>query len=230
MKIVSWNCCGKFREKYKFLTDLDADIYVVQECENPEKYKEVFESFNINYIWSGENENKGLGVFIKKNIYFCKNDWKSYCLRNFISLKINGSFDLLCVWACHPYIEEYYIYQCINIDYYSEKMIIIGDFNSNTKWDKKHGNRNHSAVVSQLKEKNIISAYHFMTNEQQGSEIQNTFFQYRHLDKGHHIDYCFLNADYIKDFQILDKKKWISYSDHIPILIEIHDMSTCNLK
>lgn len=39
MKIISWNCRGKFREKYAVLEKMDADIYVIQECENPEKYK-----------------------------------------------------------------------------------------------------------------------------------------------------------------------------------------------
>lgn len=34
MKIVSWNCNGKFREKFSILQKLDADIYVVQECGN----------------------------------------------------------------------------------------------------------------------------------------------------------------------------------------------------
>lgn len=39
MKIVSWNANGKFREKYKAILELDADIYVIQECEYPETCK-----------------------------------------------------------------------------------------------------------------------------------------------------------------------------------------------
>lgn len=40
MRIVSWNCSGKFREKFKNIQKIKADIYVIQECENPKKYIE----------------------------------------------------------------------------------------------------------------------------------------------------------------------------------------------
>ena len=62
MKIVSWNCNGAFRKKYSILFEkIPADIYVIQECENPEKIsnnkdKEFLTSFN--YRWIGENKNK----------------------------------------------------------------------------------------------------------------------------------------------------------------------------
>ena len=149
------------------------------------------------------------------------NDWPVYCLRHFISVKINDRLDLLGVWASAPYIEEYYIFQSINIDNYGENTVIIGDFNSNAVWDKYHGKRNHSAVVAELKAKNIVSAYHYVTGEQSGYETNATFYLHKHKDKKFHIDYCFLNPMLIKDFQILDSDEWLQYSDHVPIHVVI---------
>lgn len=61
MSIASWNCNGKFREKYRNIQKIKADIYVIQECENPKKYMESdYNNFAKKLFWIGENENKGL--------------------------------------------------------------------------------------------------------------------------------------------------------------------------
>ena len=39
MKILSWNCCGNFKEKIAFIMAFDWDIAIIQECENPETIK-----------------------------------------------------------------------------------------------------------------------------------------------------------------------------------------------
>lgn len=222
MKIISWNCNCKFREKYKEIKKYDADIYVIQECENPQTIlDEEYKKFANNYIWIGDNENKGLGIFAKEYINIEKNDWENYCLRYFCSVKVNNSFDLIAIWACSPYIEEYYIYQNINIPNYNLNTVIIGDFNSNKKWDKEHGKRNHSAVVKELNELGLESAYHYISKEAQGKESKNTFYLYRHKDKGYHIDYCFCNPSKIVNYKILDDKNFAQYSDHRPILLDI---------
>ena len=55
---------------------LDADIYVICECENPrdpkpkyKNYKKTVENFaGDNYYWIGDYHYKGLGIFAKENI------------------------------------------------------------------------------------------------------------------------------------------------------------------
>ena len=217
MKIVSWNCRGKFREKYQLVKSLEADIYVIQECENPEKYPDQYNDFGLKFYWCGESDSKGLGIFLNPCIKAVPNNWKSYCLRNFISLRIDDKFNLVGVWACSPYIEEYFIYQTINIEKYDSETVVIGDFNSNAIWDKSHGKRNHSVVVKQLEKIGLTSVYHHITGEKQGQETQKTFYLFKHIDKSYHIDHCFANVDRIIDYSIFETNKWLQYSDHIPI-------------
>jgi len=221
MRIASWNCNGKFREKFKEIKQINADIYVIQECENPETTNHLeYKTFAKNYIWIGHNKNKGIGVFAKESILIQNNNWNSYCLRNFLSVKINNQFDLIAVWACKNYIEEYYIYQSIHIDKYNSDTILIGDFNSNKMWDKNYGDRSHSKVVEELKNIGLISAYHYIYNESQGEETTKTFYLYRHQNKGFHIDHCFINKSNIKTYQIDKNETWLSYSDHLPLILE----------
>lgn len=220
MKIISWNCNGKFREKQNVLFKCNADIYVVQECENPTKYSRGSDDLCSNYIWCGLNDNKGLGVFAKDNITIKDNCWQNYGLRHFLSVKVNDIFDLLCVWASPPYIEEYFVYQQIHRSKYTDSMVIMGDFNSNSIWDKDHKERNHSEVIRQLNEIGLVSAYHFVTGEQQGKETTGTFFFHRDSTRPYHIDYCFAKSDNIKSFYAMSKEKWLTYSDHVPIILD----------
>lgn len=201
---------------------MNADIYVIQECEDPNScVNPAYHEFSKSAVWTGVNKNKGLGIFFKTGIHYIQNLWPDYGLRHFISVRIGSEFDLLGVWACKPYIEEYDIYQNINYAAYAENTIIIGDFNSNRIWDSQHGLRNHSAVVRALEAKNLCSAYHFTRNESQGKETEQTFYMHRHLNRGYHIDYCFLAPQRIAGFEILDPQKWLAHSDHMPMVLDI---------
>ena len=39
MRIITWNCNGALRKKFKGLLDYNADLLVIQECENRRKHK-----------------------------------------------------------------------------------------------------------------------------------------------------------------------------------------------
>lgn len=222
MKIVSWNCNGRFRDKYKEIIKLNADIYVIQECEDPKISLNLeYKKFACNYMWIGENKNKGLGVFAKSNIVIDRLKWKSYCLKYFLPLRINKKIKLLAVWACKPYVEEYYIYQNINYNKYDLNTVIIGDFNSNKIWDRKHDMRSHSGFVNELKVKGLESVYHYVYKENQGEETNATFYLYRHFNRKYHIDHCFCEVSKIINYQVLEDINWLKISDHIPIILEI---------
>lgn len=55
MKIISWNCNSKFREKYSEILALKADVYVICECENPAVSKDaVYRELMHNGFWTGD--------------------------------------------------------------------------------------------------------------------------------------------------------------------------------
>lgn len=221
MKLLTWNCNGCFRKKSDLILDVGADINVIQECEHPKKFSLFPEGSGGNCIWTGLNENRGLCVFSASGTNLLNNEWENYGLRHFVSVKVNNDFDLVAVWTGHPYIEEYYVYHQIHKNNFSKRTIVIGDFNSNSIWDKDHKDRGHSEVVRQMQKIGLVSAYHYARKEEQGSEKTATFYMHRDTEKGYHIDYCFVDPKRIRQIEILDERKWLNFSDHLPLVVEI---------
>lgn len=128
MKIISWNCNGKFREKFKDIIEEDADIYVIQECEDPVKAKndEYKEFAGDNYFWTGNSKDKGLGIFAKEDVALEKiSDLNEEDFSNFIALKVNDSFNLLGVWAMPPYVEMIHDFFDVNKSLFDESLICV---------------------------------------------------------------------------------------------------------
>lgn len=241
MNFVSWNCSGAFREKFTSIIEEDADIYVIQECEDPartnsDEYKEFA---GDNYFWIGDSKDKGLGIFAKDNVKLEKLDeYYDTDFKNFIALRVNDSFNLLGVWTVKgqingkkvEYVEMIHDFLDENISLFDENLIMCGDFNSNSIWDKQHrtkdndGNaKDQTNLNRKLESCNLFSVYHELNNEEQGKESQSTFYLYRHLDKPYHIDYVYAAEDRVTDLKIGDVEKWINDSDHMPIVFEIKD-------
>jgi len=217
MRIVTWNCNGAFRKKFRDIEKLNADIYVIQECENPLTSKDLeYKQFAENCLWEGYG-NKGLGVFAKSSIKISDNCWESFGLEHFISCSINDEFNLLGVWACGGYIKDFYVY----LQIHKEKMqniVICGDFNSNAIWDKMHRRRTHAAVIDQLEDKAIYSCYHMQYKQQQGKESTPTFYLHKDKNKPYHIDYFFSDRKG-SNLIIANYDEWIAVSDHMPLIL-----------
>ncbi|MDQ2087027.1 hypothetical protein RBH29_11370 [Herbivorax sp. ANBcel31] len=223
MRVVTWNCNGAFRKKYSAVKNLNADIFIIQECENPETVNdEGYSKFASNYLWVG-HKNKGLGVFAKDRINLKNCEWESYGLEWFISCTINDNLNLIGTWGCGNYIEDIYVYLKIHFKKMEamKNLLICGDFNSNSCWDKNHKIRTHSAVVKDLESLNLHSCYHCKEDEFQGMESKPTFYLYKREDRSYHIDYCFYDKDKINDVSIGKYEDWISLSDHMPVNIGI---------
>lgn len=229
MILVSWNCAGAFRTKFSALAQFDADVYVVQECEDPaNSTHEGYKQWASNYLWVGGNKNCGLGVFARKSVRLERLPLESGGLELFLPCKINDIACLLAVWTKHAnsptfqYIGQ--LWKFIEVHKHSlarTPLLVVGDLNSNVRWDKWDRWWNHSDVVRELRALGTESAYHHTRSVAQGAEPDPTFFLQRNLQKPYHIDYAFLPAAWLDgcSVSIGDAAEWITLSDHMPVRV-----------
>lgn len=221
-----------FRKKIAFLSQFFPDVIVVPECEHPDKL--VFDE-NItkptHIEWFGTNQHKGLGIFSYGNFKLTVLESHNPKLKTIVPLLVRHGrrkFYLLAIWANNPddkdgqYVEQ--VWKALH--YYeslfkNQNVLLVGDFNSNTIWDKKYKIGSHSDVVKYLQKKKIFSCYHSQHKQGQGSEQHPTFYLYRHKDKPYHIDYCFASKKLLgclTDVQVGDYETWKTHSDHVPVI------------
>ncbi|REH00083.1 endonuclease/exonuclease/phosphatase family protein [Flavobacterium aquicola] len=232
MKLITWNCNMAFRKKAEFILKEQPDILIVPECEHPDKliFKNTIAQ-PTNQLWFGQNHNKGLGIFsysdFKIELLSIHNAEFKYVLPLLVS---NNKFKVIifAIWAQKPEKHDCYTEQVWNaIHFYSdlldnENVILAGDFNSNSIWDKPNRIYNHTNLVGILKNKNIFSTYHTFHNQEQGKETTPTLFMHRKLERPYHIDFCFASKnliDKMKSVEIGKYENWTKHSDHKPLTV-----------
>ena len=232
MKIVSWNCGGAFRKKHHLLEPLDADLYVIQECEDPDRSAKQFRSWAAHHLWIGTSKNKGIGVFSRTGMDLQLLPWKDDGLQLFLPCRVDNRFNLVGVWTKHAgspnfrYIGQLWKYLQLHKGLMaSDPTVLCGDLNSNKQWDEWDRWWNHSDVVRELAEIGMHSLYHEQTGEAQGKESAPTLFMYRKPDRPYHIDYAFVPISMIdgsqQTFSVGDPREWLAFSDHMPITFTV---------
>src|SRR5689334_25156612 len=147
MKIITWNCNMAFRNKAELILGYQPDILIVPECECPERlqFKEGIPK-PTDQLWFGEVPYKGLGIFSYADFKLKLLDVHNSRFEMIVPISVTGkhfSFTLFAVWANNPkdpdgqYITQ--VWKAIN--HYdsiiaSTRTVLVGDFNSNTIWDK----------------------------------------------------------------------------------------------
>ena len=226
-----------FRKKAGFILTHKPDILVVPECEHPDKL--LFPAGTpkpMDSLWFGKNQHKGLAIFSYSNYRFSVLDDHNEDFKMIIPVSVTGGqfdFTLFAIWANNPDDPDgQYVTQVWKaIHHYGTllrgtRTLLIGDFNSNTIWDRKHRASNHSNVVKLLEDKGILSTYHLYYKQAQGTEEHPTLYMYRHKDKPYHIDYCFVSADMagrLQSVEVGDFDFWTKHSDHVPVVVTFHN-------
>ena len=162
MKVITWNCCGNISIKYQYISEFNSDVLVIQESGVNQKIKD----YQYHY-WDGLSDSKGIGIYSKYNINIVKdnkiNKYNGIRLDEFIPFITNNQL-FIAVWtkgdrnSVLDYVGQLFFYLEMNKEFLDQKPIILGDFNSNTKWDdiKYDAWWKYSDLVKKLDEK-IVS-------------------------------------------------------------------------
>ena len=227
MRIISWNCQMGYAGKQEAILALQPDVLLLQECSE----KHIKESKAPFAQWVGNNPYKGLGVLGFGNHAYTLHALYTPAYPCFLPVRIEEEqLTILAVWAHVKEKQERYVritHQAIG--HYRPLLegglsIAMGDFNSNSIWDRAHPGCSHSDLVARLEQLQMTSVYHAQTQELQGKETASTFYLYRHRDKGYHLDYAFVSRRLLKQahLTIPDGPIWLTRSDHLPLLLDIH--------
>jgi hypothetical protein len=210
MILVTWNCCrGPYLKKAALLDSLSADLAVLQECARPPAESD-------HCLWFGDNPRQGIAVIAKPPYSLARLPVRRAVPKFIVPVAVTGprSFTLLAVWSKarqkHSYVEA--VVKAVRM--YRELLaagpaVVIGDFNSNTFWDKSRpADRNHSALVKMLGGLNLVSAYHTHFGEAQGAETRPTYY-FQWKEKQPYVE-------------VAGYEEWKQHSDHRPVIVELH--------
>lgn len=230
LRVVTWNCNGALRKKWRQLAALRADVYVVQECEDPTQTKDAaYKSWCANHLWTGTNKNKGVGVFTHRERSLQAVPLNLAPLELFLPCIVDNDWPLLATWtkqANSPnfgYIGQLWKFLQAHKSFLSDpRAMLVGDLNSNVIWDEWDRWWNHSDVVRELADIGLESCYHRHFSETQGKESQPTFFLQRNVEKSYHIDYGFTGSQWkVKHVEVGAVSDWLTESDHLPLLFDL---------
>ena len=258
VSILNWNYDLKrnkdkelLKEKIKYLSDLNPDILVIQEC----TYHECiyFKNYYKYVNWYGDGKDGIYGVSVLSNKFKSRIVSYSFYEQKFryvvpYEININGIPILLLVVWTKDYLRTKNIFNSENkdddvhnlgytdniieaIDFYNDLLIkysdviIVGDFNS---FDKKPNRKEYQInIENKLKQFDIHNCTLFpryVPLDGQNFETEITYYHRYKQDKAATNDYCFLkkssNTNFIR-FGIGHPDKWIKYSDHFPLWIDL---------
>ena len=236
MKLTTWNCARGFDKKKALVfpsSSISPDIAVIQECSKKSTEPFAFEGYEAE--WVGKNPNIGMGIFHKKGWSIRRLEETTNGIEWVVPFEVTGpeNFTLIAVWACEVKgnKQESYVGQ-IGLALHKHPKwftrgatVMLGDFNSNSniQSDKDRRAWNHSKMVDELKDIDLISVYHSHEKIEHGKGDAPTFYQSKNREKPFHFDYIFAPQAWQSRMNVTvgSYTYWKPYSDHCPVTAEV---------
>lgn len=231
MRILTWNCHGAFRRKFQLLDAFDADVLIIQECEDPSQSASAYRDCAGEHVWTGRLTYKGLGVFARNGRSMKRLGWPDSDASLFLPVLVDDDVQIIGVWtqaarvAAGGYSGQLARFLERNRHVFNARTILAGDFNANISLDRPNAKHSFAWCVNELEQDGFVSLHHHITGEPHGSEKRPTFYLHRDTAKPFHIDYAFVHESLIPAeggrFSMGGTEQWIGHSDHLPLVFEV---------
>ncbi len=225
MRIVAWNCCGKFSAKYEHLEDLDFDVAVVAECGPLSVDASRPRDLTYELVQPIAGSHKHLGVF-------ARDPWRVAPDREIPSapwllpMRVTGphAFTVLGFWGADPGRFGPYPAQLRRVleevlPGLDGDVVVAGDFNAPIA----STHRAHAENVALLAQHGLVSAYDATRDEDE--PIEPTYYHQMREDQPFHIDHVFVPQTWTRGLSMTVGRyaEWVSSkrSDHVPLIADI---------
>lgn len=226
MRFLTWNCCrGRLSVKGPLVQALSPDLMVIQECARPQ-------AEDMDWLWFGDNPRQGIGVWASPKYRTRPIPRRSDVPPYTVPIEVTGAetFLLFAVWAkkdpVYPYVQA--VIRAVEVYrdlIASRPTVILGDFNSNTRWDRARPEaRDHSYLVRLLNELGLVNSYLRFHGEEPGAESRPTLFFQWDERKPYHVDYCFIPEEWstrLTRVTVGSYTDWKQWSDHRPLVVDL---------
>ena len=234
MRLITWNCCGRFREKAHCIAELDpkADIGAIQEVEPIESIS-IFpgEAPTFWHRTSPRPLKKSIGMISYTDIKLSPIDMMRG-IRRYEARHKGELFQVMAVWTSkatlpkkdYRQLHDALIQPDISDWIRKRPTIILGDFNQSAKYTD-DGWRTLKTLTDAH---DLVSAYHefFFPEEPFGKETSPTHYHHFKQEKAFHLDYCLLPKDWIPRIERVTVGAFSVWcqtkiSDHVPLIVDL---------
>lgn len=238
MRLITWNCAGRFRDKSARVAALAPDILVVPECE-PAAFDQQLDFGGLSQAschWFGVRipRAKGLAVFSFGGIELepvSVSDPLHFFSPVTVRSPGGSGFQLAGIWTTPNDYRQAHEGLARHREWIAgADTLLLGDFNNNrthevgrkTPWED---------LLVLLEPLGLVSAYHEHHGEAFGQESRQTFRGRAAGSSAYHIDFVFVPRSWVPRIQgvsVGDLNEWaerngeVGGSDHAPVVVDLN--------